>query len=227
MNHNLTIFNNLLLNVSYWGEKNTCKYEEKIQKCLEANKKWNTRWITESEGFICIEWSREEISLQIALDEKFNEIDASIDEYLSKLEEDKDRFFWPNADSNYIDASNEVEKILNFWEYWMQYNDFCWVELIWEIQSCQDDKTSNINSSKYFKKSTCMNLAVTKLSIYRQVAYDILYKNKESVREDSSKEHMQLQRAKYNELMQLISTNVWYLDRISKKWPSKLRNTYP
>jgi len=217
----------LLFKISYWEEKSECKYKEKIDKCSQANVDWNTRWVSESEKMICIEWSREEIALQLALDEKFSKIDDKIDLYLTNLEKDKDRFFWPNADSNYIEASNELEKNFSvFWKYWHEYNDFCWVELIEEVMACQNQEASTINSSKYFKNSTCMNLAVTKLQIYRRVAYNILELNKKSVREDSSKEHMQLERTKYNEVFQLIRTNVWYLDSISKKWPSKLRNPY-
>jgi len=52
-----------------------------------------------------------------------------------------------------------------------------------------------------------MQMANLKLYIYRQVAYDILMLNKLSVREDSAKEHMQLERAAYDTLLNDMMIN--------------------
>ena len=209
-----------LLNISY-SDENTCNYTSKIEQCVNET---NKRYIEE---FVCIEGTKEEIIFQIVLDDKFTEIDEEVDIYLTQLELDKDKYFGPNADSNYIIASDTIEqKFAIWWEYWWKYNTFCWVDLIQEVQNCQDWEVSNIVASGYFRKSTCMNLATLKLNIYRQVAYDILMFNKESVREDLAKDYTQKQRTKYSELMQIIRINVWYMERISKKWPSKLKNTH-
>ena len=215
-----------LLNISY-SDENICNYTIKVDKCLDANKDWSTRSLSESEKFMCIEWSREEIIYQIILDEKFSEIDDEIDWYLTNLEEQKNKYFWPSAISNYIEAVDEIEsKFAIWWEYWKQYNAVCWIELIKEVQSCQDWTTSNINAKDYFKNTQCMNLVKLKLHIYRQVSYDILMLNKLNVRQDSAKEHMQEERIKYDEILDSMMINSWYMERISKKWPSKLLNTH-
>lgn len=212
-----------LLNISY-SDENTCNYTSEITSCLDANKAGNTRSIEE---FVCIEWSREEIIYQIILDEQFSEIDDEVDWYLTNLEKQKNKYFWPDAISNYIEAVDEIESKFSIWgEYWKKYNDICWVELIKEVQSCQDWTTSTINAKDYFKNTDCMNFVKLKLHIYRQVSYDILMLNKLNVRQDSAKEHLQEERIKYDEILNNMMINSWYMERISKKWPSKLQNTH-
>jgi len=216
-------FVGFFLQTSYSDEE-TCMYTAKIKQCVGANENWTSRSIEE---FPCIEWTKEEIAYQVILDEKFSIVDDNVNIYLIALENNKSKYFWPDAESNYIEAVDEIEsKFSIYWEFWKQYNNFCWIEIIKEYQSCNKWETSITKSSKFFDKSTCMLLAETKLHIYRQVSYDILMLNKLRVREDSAKEHLQQERIKYDELLDSMMINSWYMERISKKWPSKLKNTH-
>jgi len=229
-----TIF---VLNFSY-SEENTCWYTGKIDTCLNSNDK---RALAEGDDwFICLSLEKRElVAYQIVLDEKFNEIDKIIeDEYLATLEEDKDRFFWPNASENYINASDEIEekfaKYSQTW-YWKDYKEICWVgewSIINDTLSCLTWDTGNENEATvwlirdYFKESTCMELAEFKLYIYRQVAYDILLMNKLNVMEDSAKLHMQGQRDNFDDLTEAMNINEAYIDRVYKKTPSFTENVY-
>lgn len=209
-----------LLNSSY-SDENNCKYTEKINKCLEEK---NKRTI---EDFVCIEWTREEVVYQIVLDEKFNELDEEINNYLLDLETKKNKYFWPEASSNYISASDEIEKkFWVYWDYWKKYNEICNISIISDAMDCQDWKSSNIVSSWFFTNTKCIAFAETKLHIYSQVAYDILMLNKLDIMKDSSKLHLQSQRKKYDEVLDSMMINAWYMERIWKKWPSKLKNTH-
>jgi len=213
-----------IFHFSYW--ENSASW--KLEKCIKANKNWTTRTLSEAEWFICIEsTSTGEIISQIIFDEEFSKIDDEIDKYLINLEEDKDKYFWPDADSNYIVASDEIEKKFSvYWEYWNEYKEICWTNIIWKIMEYQEWELWIINASNFFEETVCMQMANLKLYIYRQVAYDILMLNKLSVREDSAKEHMQLERAAYDTLLNDMMINAWYMERISKKWPSVTQNTY-
>lgn len=209
-----------LLNISY-SSSYMCNYSAKIKQCLEEK---NKRII---EDFVCIDWTKEEITYQIILDEKFNQIDKLADEYLTQLEKQKDKYFWANAESNYIEADNQIEAKFSInWEYYEKYKKVCWIELIQETMDCNEWNVNFKGSVNYFENSTCMDLAILKLHIYKQVSYDILMLNKLSVRQDSSKEHLQKERIKYDEVIDSMMINSWYMERISKKWPSKLKNTY-
>lgn len=71
-----------------------------------------------------------------------------------------------------------------------------------------------------------MKLALVKLSIARQTAYDVLKMNKHQVRNDIQMEFQQYQRESYNTLIELMQITLAYIERIWKKWPSKTRNAY-
>lgn len=220
-----------VLNFSYW-EETTCWYTEKIDACLNTTEK---RALAEGDDwFVCIaSENRERVVYQIVLDEKFKEIDKLIeDEYLTTLEEAKDRFFWPDASENYINASDEIEakfaKYSQTW-YWKDYQEICWAwdwSIIIESMSCLGWESNTQVIYDYFKASTCMELAEFKLYIYKQVAYDILLVNKLNVMQDSAKLHLQGERGNYDELLDAMNINEAYIDRISKKTPSFTENVY-
>lgn len=213
-----------LIKSSFSDDANTCNYTDKITKCLDEIKKWSPRAI---EDFVCIDWTKEEVIFQIVFDEKFKEIDDEAEKYLQALEDNKDKYFWAKATLNYLDAVDEVVKKFSYYgEYWEKYNKLCWVNLITEVQSCQEWKSSTQNTSTFFEESECMNLANTKLYIYSQVSYDILMLNKSQVKKDSWKLYTQEERTKYDKLLNSMMINLWYMERISQKWPVKLKNPY-
>jgi len=53
-----------------------------------------------------------------------------------------------------------------------------------------------------------MDLAVSKLGIYRQVASDILKSNKHEARKDDRRKHTQAQKTKYDEIKDLFMINL-------------------
>jgi len=69
-----------------------------------------------------------------------------------------------------------------------------------------------------------MSLAISKLYIYKEVAVDIMKFNKQEIREDDRKTHMQTQRKKYDEVLDLFRLNLSYMERIWKMWVSKTKS---
>lgn len=64
-----------------------------------------------------------------------------------------------------------------------------------------------------------------KLRIYENVAINVLKLNKLSIRKDNKKTYQQENRWNYEKLIDLVNINIWYMERIWKKWPSKTK--YP
>ena len=202
-----------------------CKYEEKISRCLNNNKIW-FRAITD---FICVKWSKEKVTYQIILDEKFKETDKEIESYLKVLEKNKTFYFWKNAKYSYLEWVENIERTFwKYWEFWKKYKKNC-SEIVPDALSCFEDwKTSNVAASNFFSEqwTDCMKLAWTKLYIGRQVAYNLLQLNKSNVRKDNHKLYVQEEKKKYNQLIDLININLWYIERIYQKWPSKTKNVH-
>jgi hypothetical protein len=71
-----------------------------------------------------------------------------------------------------------------------------------------------------------MDLTRVKLSLYKQVAFDIIKLNKQQVRKDALKKYFIQQRTKYDKLLDVMMVNLGYMQRILAKWPSKLKKTY-
>jgi cell division FtsZ-interacting protein ZapD len=69
-----------------------------------------------------------------------------------------------------------------------------------------------------------MSLAKTKLAVYRQIAIDLLKLNKKQVKKDYSKKYMQEQRTKYDNLIENMSINKNYINKIDQKWNVKTKN---
>ena len=83
---------------------------------------------------------------------------------------------------------------------------------------------SQYRTSDYFDEQNCQRLVQTKLEVYKQVSYDILKLNKSEVLNNSTTLVTQDQRTKYDSIIDLFMINLWYLERIWKKWPSKTKN---
>ena len=202
----------------------SCSYIWEFNQCIEAQKTWTTRAI---EDFVCIpSGSSEQVMSQIILDIKFKEIDKDVEEYLTLLEEQKDRYFGINAEKTFIEAIDEIEEVfwINSW-FGVRYNMAC-REVLQESMSCMWWVMKNFEATKFFPVSTCMNLYSTKLEIYKQVSYDILKLNKHQVRLDSTKEYQQQQRWMYNKLLDAFMINLSLLERIWRNWPGKTRDAH-
>lgn len=213
---------------SLWG---VCDYTSDIDECVRANREWNPGPLA-IDDYICIQdLSTERISYQIVLDKTFSEIDDKIEEYLQWLEDSKSYYFWKNAVSNFLEAVNDISnKFWIHWFYWIKYKNLCSVENIdWSLNeesiqaltvACLWWKVSSANAKDYFKSSDCMWLAEIKLALYEDVAYDILRLNKHQVRKDEKKLFLQNERNKYDMLLEVFMVNIWYVERVWRKWPS-------
>lgn len=204
-------------------------YTSKISTCIKENKSWSPLGI---KSFLCIQTtSKEKIAFQIILDIKFKELDDEIEEYLKWLENNKDYYFWKNSSSDFIEAINDIwNKFWKYWYYWSKYNEMCTLQnkdwtvndesilseailsLWWDI--------SFINSKEFFESSKCMWLVELKLGLYEDVSYEILKLNKDQIRKDEKKLFIQDERKKNNMLSDLFSINIWYIEKIWRKWPS-------
>lgn len=220
----------LFLSTTYANDE--CKYNSEINQCLEIVKQW---WSERSiEEFVCIVpdniWTRdarEQVTYQIILDMKFREIDAEVNQYILWLEEAKDRFFGKNATQSYLVWIDEIEWQFKEWGYFdRKYRAVCWVQLASETASCMWDWYTTLSRSKdFFKETNCTNLAKTKIKIARDMAYSMMKINKAQVRKDEAKRYVWQERDKYTELTELFMLNLSYVERIWKKWSSKIKNT--
>lgn len=216
----LSLFLVVLFYINFVDAEWGCSYSWEISQCIEANKSWTTRSI---EDFVCIVGTSEEIAYQVVLDKKFKELDEEMDEYIVSLEEDKDRYFWKWSEKNYIDWINEIDDKRK--EYYEKYSKICWEEIIKEVIACNiDKKTSNRNAKNYFQETDCMSLINKKLEIFDNVTYNVLKLNKKQVKTDDKKTYDQKQRENYDKLLDDMMKNSWYMERIWKKWPSKIKD---
>ena len=62
------------------------------------------------------------------------------------------------------------------------------------------------------------------MEIFNSVAFNIMQLNKAQVSKDQKKLYDHEQRTKYNKLLDIMMINVWYIERIWQKWPSKIKN---
>lgn len=220
-----------------WEDVVSCEYMGQIDECENANingtpeprslKEWGA-W------FECpmISVSRnefyEKIAYQVVLDIEFTKIDTEMDEYIGYLDENKDLYFWPNAQKNVLEGINEIEaKFGEYWEYWKKYNTLCdgtnkeWV--IQKSMACLGGKTSTNWAKTFVSESTCQDIFIEKLLIYKSTAYKILQLNKSQVRKDNKKEFFQERRTKYDAIYDAMMVNLGYMERIWRKWKSKIK----
>lgn len=209
----------------------SCSYKWKVDECIEANKpSWaGPRSI---EDFVCISSQSEwKILGQIVLDEEFKKVDEEVEAYLNFLEQSKDYYFWQNAQKTFLEWVDDIDSKFSLtWEFWQKYIKLCsaaneeWI--LAKISACYENWMSTNAAKDFFIETDCKNLAITKMEIAKQVAYDTLKLNKNQVMKDEQKLYMQDARGKYDKLLEIIMINVSYVERIWKKWPSKTKNPY-
>lgn len=208
--------------IAHWEESYNCAYSWKIEECVN-----NQETHRSIEDFVCIQWSKERIVYQIVLDEKFKELDEEIEVFLDNLYRSKNYYFWPSKIQDFTVWVDLIEKLLwDHWEYATRYNAICstWEDwIVPEVIECLWWTTSNINVKDFLEWSQCVSMYKTKLNLYKDIAYNILKENKQNILRDNHKYFTQSQRKSYDKLIDLVRINIWYIERLWKKWPSKTR----
>ncbi len=206
----------------------TCSYAAKYNECVSANE---NGWARSIDDFVCIEqkWWGERMLLQIILDEKFKEIDKDAEQYLEKLEQSKDYYFWAEPQESFLSALDDISANFGQYEsYWKRYDDVCNGIVATEFFTCVDS-IANTNITSFLNKSDlwrCEALYETKLDIYKQVAYDVLKLNRLEVRKDDRKDYVIQERDKYSGVMQLMLNILGYMERIVNGWVTKTKNPH-
>lgn len=203
-------------------------YLSKAEQCIKSQDK--NRSI---EDFVCIQASNEDVLFQVILDEEFKKIDTKMDEYLEALTNSKNQYAWKWAKLTYFDWINAIwDKSREFKDL---YKDACklsviesWkcTENIWYTLPEEKSAISNYIAEKCLKWSNWdwYKLIDVKMEIFNSVAFNIMQLNKAQVSKDQKKLYDQEQRTKYNKLLDIMMINVWYIERIWQKWPSKIKN---
>lgn len=206
----------------------TCEYKWEFEQCKSANKTSQTRSI---EDFVCLPSQNDvEIMWQIVLDKEFKKLDKELDTYLKNLEDNKSYYFWKDSKEPFTSWVDDIEKKFDvYWEFWEKYMNLCkaWekTSILSKTIDCFSWWIPNMDWKNYFFQDTiCKSMVLTKLSVHKQVAYDVLKLNKQQVKKDEDKLYMQEERTKYDKLLEIVMVNVWFLERIWKKWPSKTKS---
>lgn len=204
-------------------------YSSKYKECFQANDPKGWSWPRSIEEFVCINSTdKYEILPQIILDVEFKKIDKKVESYLAQLENNKEEFFWPSAKRSLVEWVKEVDSKFSIWDdnsFWKEYMNICWDKIVSETVKCfwsiPDDEIQ-----PYYKDQTCKKLVLTKLDVFSSVAYNILKLNKNQVKKDLAKKNSKQRRTKYDKLLDIIMINIWYVERIRQKWPSKTKNPH-
>ena len=233
--------------VNAWSDTPSCdkpnlSIKSKIDMCNEAVKpflskenwfiaKWSS--IRSIEDFVCLQDVPENRVFQIILDTDFTEIDCEMEEYFQSLTSSKNLYFWKEAQFSYFDGINHIWEKSKYFE--GLYNDSC-VDIVakawkyienWSYTLAEEKPSVSIDQAKEYLKwgsGDCTNLIKVKISIFNNVAFNILQLNKSQVAKDQKKTYDQEQRTKYNKVLDMMMINLWYIERIWKKWPSKIKN---
>ena len=205
----------------YW---NTCQHRSAIDQCFQENKVW---WDPRSLPFMCPASSDVEFqAYQVILDREFTPYDNEIIEYLNSLETQSNRYYsgWPT----YLDWYDEITQLFGRnGEYWNKYRAFCDVDesqdsaIVKQVLACRGDQWSIAQASEYLEDSNCEFLVETKLNIYRDVANDIIKRNKSVVVNQRQSNYLKAQWDTYSWLIDIFWNNLTLLRRIAKKYPSK------
>ena len=169
---------------------------------------------------------------QESINKNFKPIDDRAEEYLVNLNESKNYCFGPEKQMDFTECVDYIDKIFSInsdefvmWE--EGYAKACEKSLLETIYKTEEKSIASVDAAtildKYWNWQKCSVLYEFKLSIYRSVAYDILKKNKYSTLRNEHKKYTQENRKKYDHLLDLIRVNIWYIERLWKKWPSKTK----
>jgi hypothetical protein len=174
-------------------------------------------------SYVFSDWEYGDV-FQKSVDKHFWKIDTEIKIYLDNLNKEKDFCFWKNKKQDFVECINKIEN--KFEEYSIKYNNIC-TKVLTDTIKKQEGGTIAAKDGENFINNTwtslCTKMYEFKITIYRWVAYDILKRNKYQILKDENKLFTQEQRKKYNKLLDLVRINIWYIERLRKKWPSKTK----
>lgn len=234
------------IQVLAWNDTPSCdkpnlSITSKISMCNDAvkpymSKNWYiSKWwsIRSIEDFVCLQDVPENRVFQIILDWDFTEIDCEMEQYFQSLTNSKNLYFWKWAKLTYFDWINAIwEKSTYFKDL---YADACIQSVAkagnylknWAYKIESEQVSVSIDSAKEYLKWSmwdCEKLTLVKMEIFNNVAFNILQLNKAQVSKDQKKLFDQEQRTKYSKLLDIMMINLWYVERIWQKWPSKIKN---
>lgn len=233
--------------VNAWNDTSSCdkpnlSIKSKIETCNEAVKPFLSRedWniikgssIRSIEDFVCLQDASESRVFQIVLDTDFTEIDCEMEQYFQSLTNSKNLYFWKDAKFSYFDWINHIWEKSKYFE--DLYSSAC-VKVVDEsaeyiensVYTLDEEKPSvSVSEAREYLKWwwwDCQKLIKLKISIFNNVAFNVLQLNKAQVSKDQKKLYDQEQRTKYSKVLDLMMINLWYIERIRMKWPSKIKN---
>lgn len=197
----------------------SCQYKDKFEACYNAT---NPREITD---FVCVKDRWDSWMLfQIILDDKLKKYDKEVEKYLEDLETNKSYYFWQEQKEIFQKAIDYLENTFSTgWEYYNKYYNSC--QISWEVWKEAMDCLWTTDLESLIKYQVpCEVLVDIKLDVFKQISINILKLNKLQIIKDEKKKFTQKQRTKYDKLLDIMTMNVWYMEKIWKKWPSKTKD---
>ena len=169
---------------------------------------------------------------QESVNKHFKPVDIRAEDFLTNLNSQKNYCFWPERQMSFTECVDYIEKVFSInsdefvmWQNW--YAKACEKSLAETIKkttkkviAAKDAKTI---LDKNWNWKSCSELYAFKLAVFQSVAYDIMKKNKYAILRDENKKYTKKIRKKYDNLLELIRTNIWYIERLWQKWPSKTK----
>lgn len=215
------LWSTFILSSSVSAEELSCAYEDKFNQCIVANQNGTARSI---EDFICRETSdRNQILDQIILDTEFKKYDTEILSFIDSLKADKE--------ASVLDPNRIIDDIMKNLAregyYHKKYKAICNGGLVAKRFSCTEEipNTIGVNylNGGNFDGRSCISLANTKVDIHRQVAYDIIKRNKSEVFLDQKQVFQQTERSYYGILLDLKRFITWAIERLASvsHWTQK------
>ena len=169
---------------------------------------------------------------QESINKYFKPIDEKAENYLRNLNISKNYCFGPEKKMDFTECADNIEKVFSINSDELVMGEDGYAEACEKAFSETVAKQKNkeilakeaqvVLEKNYWNKS-CTELYISKLDIFKSVAYDILKKNKYAVLRDEHKKYTQKIRTNYSNLLELIRINIWYIERLWKKWPSKTK----
>ena len=196
-----------------------CKYKVQINTCMNANTSWTNKSLDK-----CVCPSTrvyEQVAFQVILDFEFKKLDEEMEKYISDLEKYKSIYFWVDRQRNYIDWINDIHTKKRF--FYVEYLHICNNIVKKEVLACMDDEKMTITEAKWFfmdKGRSCRLLVDKKLEIFQNVTFNVLMWNKQQIKADEKKIYDQWERRSYDNLLEMMMINFWYIERVWMKIPS-------